>query len=115
MYNDGRFGFSVQKRIWESADIHKGYQKFSASVGWGTNAGWRIYSYMNRISYDKVNFNTEAPEGHLPVDVHIGSPCYIYARELSHKRRSGPWGAKPGRREMGLLLEIFSRIETCKV
>ncbi|MEH1976894.1 MAG: GUN4 domain-containing protein [Nostoc sp.] len=59
-YSNGRFGFSVQKRIWES--LGKDYEKFGDRVGWRKSEKWLRYSDML--------LNTSAPEGHLP-----GVPC----------------------------------------
>jgi hypothetical protein len=63
-YSNGRFGFSVQKRIWkelensikdDNVDIWK---YFGNQVGWRVNDGW--------IGYNNLGFSLEAPEGHLP-------------------------------------------------
>ncbi|MEC4819872.1 MAG: serine/threonine-protein kinase [Scytonema sp. PMC 1069.18] len=59
-YSGGRFGFSVQKRIWES--VGKDYEKFGGRVGW--RKGWL---WMNKMwVYKNVTFDTSAPPGHLP-------------------------------------------------
>jgi serine/threonine-protein kinase len=64
-YSKGRFGFSVQKRIWESvggtpnAD-YKTYERF------GDRVGWRVNSQL--LDGDNLNFTSQAPEGHLPID-----------------------------------------------
>ncbi len=63
-YSNGRFGFSVQKRIWKSvggnpdAD-YKTYCKFGDRVGWRVKGNWIDYP-------GDVNFST-SPEGHLPI------------------------------------------------
>ncbi len=66
-YSNGRFGFSVQKRLWESvggtpdtnyyydSDV---YQCFGDCVGWRVNSSW--------LGYDELTFSLAAPEGHLP-------------------------------------------------
>jgi hypothetical protein len=56
-YSGGRFGFSVQKRIWES--VGKDEKKFGDRVGWRRNNKWLYYNVH-------LTFNTNAPEGHLP-------------------------------------------------
>lgn len=58
-YSDGRFGFSVQKRIWDS--VGKDYGKFGDCVGWSKDREW--------IRCDDVTFDTTAPPGHLPICV----------------------------------------------
>jgi len=63
-YSNGRFGFSVQKRIWK--DIEKSIQDdhidtwkyFGDKVGWRVNDCW--------IGYNNLTFLLDAPEGHLP-------------------------------------------------
>jgi cellulose biosynthesis protein BcsQ len=53
-YSGGRFGFSVQKRIWENVD--KNYGKFAVCVGWD-----------KIINYRELTFSIiDAPQGHLP-------------------------------------------------
>ncbi len=58
-YSNGRFGFSVQKRIWESVGGTKSYCRFGDRVGWRVNNDW--------LDYNKLTFTVEAAEGHLPV------------------------------------------------
>jgi uncharacterized caspase-like protein len=62
-YSEGRFGFSVQKRIWESvggsnSTDYETWCKFCECVGWRVNNDWLLY-------YD-LNFTNDAPEGHFP-------------------------------------------------
>ncbi len=62
-YSNGRFGFSVQQRIWRRLGGIKntGYEtwiRFSESVGWRVNDSWIAYRYLS--------FTLKAPEGHLP-------------------------------------------------
>ncbi len=62
-YSKGRFGFSVQKRIWESvggqpdAD-YETWSKFGDRIGWRINNHWLFYS--------DLNFTDNAPVGHFP-------------------------------------------------
>ena len=53
-YSDGRFGFSVQKQIYDS--VEQDFGKFCASLGWST--------YKHFSSY--LKFSLKAPQGHLP-------------------------------------------------
>jgi hypothetical protein len=68
-YSKGRFGFSVQKRIWESiggtrdAD-YETYNRFAMSVGWRVKYHW--------LDYHSITFSVKAPEGHLPVGIWFG-------------------------------------------
>ncbi|MEH2336489.1 GUN4 domain-containing protein [Nostoc sp.] len=60
-YSDGHFGFSVQKRIWES--VGKDYKKFGDRVGWRKG----IFLHLNDWqSYSDMTFNTDSPQGYLP-------------------------------------------------
>ncbi len=62
-YSDGRFGLSVQKRIWENlgeqldSDYEK-WCKFCDRVGWYVNNNWLFYS--------DIIFSLSAPQGHFP-------------------------------------------------
>jgi hypothetical protein len=64
-YSDGRFGFSVQKRIWESVGGKPGkyddeiYKCLVDRVGWRVKGG--LFGTDSHIS-----FSLNAPEGHLP-------------------------------------------------
>ncbi|HBE34787.1 MAG TPA: serine/threonine protein kinase [Cyanobacteria bacterium UBA11369] len=61
-YSNGRFGFSVQKRIW---------QKVGGKVDWetecrlGDRVGWRVKGEW--LNYEDLTFSRNAPLGHLPV------------------------------------------------
>jgi eukaryotic-like serine/threonine-protein kinase len=62
-YSDGRFGFSVQKRIYQSLGgtteyDRKVWEKFGYRVGWIRNEKW--------LCYNDLTFSEKAPEAHLP-------------------------------------------------
>ena len=62
-YGDGKFGFSVQKRIYQGFGGTREYnreiwEKFGDKVGWRKGGDWL---YHKDITFDK-----KAPEGHLP-------------------------------------------------
>ncbi|MGQ4649051.1 GUN4 domain-containing protein [Lyngbya aestuarii] len=69
-YSNGHFGFSVQKRIWESVGGNldaddKIRQAFSDCIGWRLNENW--------LQVDDLNFKLSARVGHLPaVAVRLG-------------------------------------------
>ena len=92
-YSNGRFGFSVQKRIYQSLGGTREYnsevwQKFGDKVGWRKKNEWLPYNYLT--------FSERAPEAHLP-----------------GLRGSGGWS---GWWHCDWdLLDLFSRVETCKV
>jgi GUN4-like len=54
-YSNTRFGFTTQSRIWDTAPD---YIQFSNAVGWRLDNNWQ--------QYPKLQFNLEAPVGHLP-------------------------------------------------
>lgn len=54
--SNGRFGFSVQNRIWR--EVEKNYPTFSDRVGWRVENSW--------LPYSELKFNNTAPTGHLP-------------------------------------------------
>jgi serine/threonine protein kinase len=63
-YSDGRFGFAVQKRIYQSLG---GTRKFDFTIweAFGDRVGWHVYEKW--LNYDDLKFNTKAPEAHLPI------------------------------------------------
>jgi hypothetical protein len=82
-YSDGRFGFRVQRRVWEDFGEPIKYGEFWEQLGW--KLGWRRpkkltergldwikkgVSPLEGYEWTKVNelqFDIFAPEGHLPV------------------------------------------------
>lgn len=55
-YSNGRFGFSVQKQIWDKAGQDN--KKFGDLVGWRVKNQW--------IHEDDLKFSYDAPVGYLP-------------------------------------------------
>ncbi|MFM6753434.1 MAG: GUN4 domain-containing protein, partial [Dolichospermum sp.] len=87
-YSDGRFGFSVQKRIYQGLGGTREYNqeiwlKFGDKVGW-RRSWWRGGSWLY---YSLLTFDKKAPEGHLPSVAGLG----------------------------GIGGDVFSRVETCKL
>ncbi|MCB8765466.1 serine/threonine-protein kinase [Planktothrix agardhii 1029] len=63
-YSNERFGFSVQKRIYQSLGGTRSYdskvwEAFGDQVGWRVGGSW--------LYYNNLKFNQTAPEGHLPL------------------------------------------------
>lgn len=62
-YSHGRFGFSVQKNIWQECGsptrYSKDWERFGDSVGWRVDGKW--------ISLANVKHAASAPQGHLPI------------------------------------------------
>ncbi|MCL1475477.1 GUN4 domain-containing protein [Argonema antarcticum] len=67
-YSNGRFGFSVQKQIWQNINVANN-NNFEVENTLGDRVGWRVNN--NWIKYDELTFDIIASEGHLPSTVHI--------------------------------------------
>ena len=63
-YSNGRFGFSVQKRIYQSLE---GTSKYNSEVraAFGDKVGWREKNIW--LYYKDLTFSERAPEAHLPL------------------------------------------------
>lgn len=96
--SDAKFGFSIQKKIYQSLSGTIEYndtmwKKFQDKVGWKKRQG-RI-----GFDYDDVTFDKKAPEGHLPFITYyygVGSIDFMGFH-------------------VGCRLALFSRVETCKL
>ncbi len=89
-YSDGKFGFSVQKRIYQGLGGTREYNsdiwdKFGDKVGWRKGDNW--------LYYKDITFDKKAPEGNLPV----GQLDNFFCK----------W-------ERAFFL-LFSRVETCRL
>jgi hypothetical protein len=77
-YSQGKFGISVQKRIYESLGGSGNYDQqkwnaFGAKVGWQVNNKW--------LYYDQITFSLKAPCGHLPTLVWgVGGGIILFSR-----------------------------------
>jgi uncharacterized caspase-like protein len=69
-HSNGRFGFSIQKRIWEEVgspiDPNENYAQWNEFCD---RVGWRVNN--RKISLNEVNFDISAKPGHLPVYFYI--------------------------------------------
>jgi len=74
-YSNGRFGFSVQKRIYESLG---GTTKYDQKIweAFGDRVGWRVNNRW--LYYNELKFYTQAPRGHLPWVWHL--PVFVRVR-----------------------------------
>jgi len=64
--SNGKFGFSIQKQIWQECGSPTKYNmnwgRFCDRVGWRKNRKW--------LSYNNLTFQlNKAPEGHLPIRI----------------------------------------------
>ncbi|MBD2390258.1 serine/threonine-protein kinase [Aphanizomenon flos-aquae NRERC-008] len=88
-YSDGKFGFSIQKRIYQGFGRTREYnseiwRQFGDKVGWRKGGDW--------LYYKDITFDKKAPEGHLPASI----PRWRW--------RGWRWG-----------VGFFSRVETCRL
>ena len=113
-YSNGRFGFSVQKRIYQNLGGPKEsngqvLNEFNGQVllAYYEAVGWKQKGEKGKwLLYSQLTFNRNAPSGHLPAA--FNAP-YCVATE-SEARRCGERQV-----EMARLDIFFSRVETCKV
>jgi tetratricopeptide (TPR) repeat protein len=89
-YSNERFGFSIQKRIYENVGGTKKHnsiitQAFGYAVGWKTATEW--------FYYGDITFDINAPKGHLP-------------RQILVEESNG---------FLVCFFHIFSRVETCNI
>ncbi|HEY9909132.1 MAG TPA: GUN4 domain-containing protein [Thermosynechococcaceae cyanobacterium] len=91
-YSKGRFGFSVQKQIWQECgsprDSNENWDKFGDRVGWRAEGEW--------ISEGNETFEISAPEGHLPF-------CPVWGLYTSLELG------------FGVILSISSRLVICDI
>lgn len=62
-YSKGRFGFSVQKRLWESVGGNP-HADWATVCRFGDRVGWRQQGQW--FNQKEILFELRAPEGHLP-------------------------------------------------
>lgn len=94
-YSNGKFGFSVQKKIYQdlggTRDYHSEiWSAFGEKVGWKKGGHW--------LYYKELTFSTSAPRGHLPA---------IYPT-----KKDGKYRGDARRRGLSVLV---SRLEVCNI
>jgi len=97
-YSKGRFGFSVQKRIYQSLGGTREYDQkvwdaFADQVGWQKEGGWTILL--------KSTFDVE-PDGYLPWTIEVGNMF----NKLIFENKNGL---------IDMCISLVSRVETCKL
>jgi len=118
-YSNGRFGLSVQKRIYleaggkpDSKFYEGAWNKFGDRIGWRKclydRVGWRIDRTFIKhwISSNQITFDTSAPQGHLPT---LYLPSYSFDSDWYMGTSIDLWFADSG------CGGLFSRIESCKL
>mmetsp|Transcript_39955 Transcript_39955/g.80563 ORF Transcript_39955/g.80563 Transcript_39955/m.80563 type:complete len:290 (-) Transcript_39955:212-1081(-) len=89
-YSDGKFGYSIQKKIWNSPQVKGDFNRFVIQIGWtigetsetslGTLKRWLpIGSKGNEFIYDTA----KAPKGHLPLTSALRG-TYLLKSLLAH-------------------------------
>lgn len=66
-YSKGRFGFSVQKLIWEGVGGKPGEYDTEIYKKFGEKVGWYVKEKDNWKYWDDLTFCLNAPVGHLPM------------------------------------------------
>ena len=101
----------MQKRIWESvggtpdAD-YETYKRFGDRVGWYVNSQW--------LDGDNLNFTSQAPEGHLPIDGVKLEIRMFKSISLSMGFGDSSWGL--AREDKGLgVSSLASRLVKCNI
>ncbi|MFM6608966.1 MAG: GUN4 domain-containing protein, partial [Dolichospermum sp.] len=97
-YSNGKFGFSVQQRIYQGLGgtrEFKGeiWEKFGDKVGWRKEGSWLGY-------YSDITFDIKAPEGHLPL--------WCVGGDMIYWKKGMMYGLKE-------LCGVLSRVETCRL
>lgn len=81
-YSRGRFGLSRQNQIWQSVGgtVNAKYDiwyQFCKQVGWRIKDSW--------VKYDEMQFNLNAPQGHLPFLVVGGYGVVVCLEHLFYR------------------------------
>jgi hypothetical protein len=91
-HSNGKFGFSVQKKIWQQCGSPTGdnrdWEKFGEAVGWRTK-GFMGMGAEWKCLFD-LTFDTSAPSGHLPryfLRAYFEGFRALFSRELSSLAR----------------------------
>lgn len=67
-YSRGKFGFSVQKKVWY--EVNQNWQRFTNRVGWRK-------SESEMKDYASLDFSLNAPTGHLPYQFGTPDACWV--------------------------------------
>jgi serine/threonine protein kinase len=66
-YSGGKFGFRVQKQIWESVGGGWGVSEYEVAKKFGDRVGWTSKTDKEEwLPYSELSFLITAPQGHLP-------------------------------------------------
>ncbi|BDI15759.1 hypothetical protein ANSO36C_15610 [Nostoc cf. commune SO-36] len=112
-YSNGRFGFSVQKQIYQGlggtrTHSFEIWDTFGEAVGWKKRSGlWRC----GWVNYSAITFDIKAPKGHLPV---WKWTLYIHSVDTFNSLYSGgvDWGNRHG---WDWISSLALRLENCNI
>ena len=81
-YSSGHFGFTVQKRIWESIAGKLERYDYQSYEKYGEHVGWYGKDKDQWYSWEELNFSLDASEGHLPA-LHTYLRIFIHTHTIS--------------------------------
>ncbi|WP_232251506.1 GUN4 domain-containing protein [Oscillatoria acuminata] len=112
-YSNGRFGFSVQKRIWQECG---GKVDLETEERLADRVGWKMRGKSIK-NYDKLTFSTLSPPGNLPaVWIHYDKLTFSTVSPPGHLPAVGSWFFWLGPYWRGWAVSVFfSRVQTCKL
>jgi hypothetical protein len=116
-YSQGRFGYSVQARIWQEVREELGRDDEAAFEVLGDRVGWRETEESEQrnlsegwLDAKKLTFSLDAPVGHLPVSMRNNPiPSYTNRGRLKINRKTKERSYLGPR----LLVLWFARVEEC--
>ncbi len=118
-YSQGKFGFSVQKEIWQSCgsptESNNNWKRFCVVVGWRSKG--ILGMGAKELLYTEHTFDLTAPRGHLPSDLNLGLGKSLHEFEFSAYSSFDEFlnellaGLENG--EIANKWVLFSRIKTC--
>ena len=78
-YSGGKFGFSVQKKVWMDCGGVPGKHDYEAYIKFGDQVGWRRSG--DWLSYDELTFLLESSKhAHLPCGVKGNYGVTLFSR-----------------------------------
>lgn len=121
-YSQGKFGFSVQTKIWQDCSSPISYMSSRVAwERWGERVGWRVKHIREKAFFrkeekvmwimygNKIIFDLSAPAGHLPFAGRLGyEGWHVWEKNsVSTVGMSESFAID--------LACLFSRIKTCKI
>ena len=109
--SNGRFGFSVQKKIWQEwgspTSSSRTWGLFCVRVGWAKHSTrwWENKNFIFYVNYSDLRFDLSvSPKGHLPL---VGVDGVLVGNKWV-------WSREPGSLEGGSWGVLFSHMENCE-